>query len=357
MGNSYKLLIFFLLLISALALFGFGLSNSKKENGNGLVQLENEFQKTSEPEKLAEEGQISNKNIEQIAELHPMAIQLLRKREYPGGDFVTEEELPDGANYTQSIVSYRSEGLKIFGLLTVPKTQSPENGFPAVVFIHGYIPPSRYSTTGDYPTYQATLAKSGVVTFKPDLRGHGNSEGEPVSAHYSEKYVVDTLNAISFMKDHEMIDENRIGYWGHSNGGEIGLRVIVISPDIKAAVFWAGVVGSYQDMFQTYIDKIPFLSNENNPLVRNYGLPNENPQFWNELDPFQHLHKISAPVQLHHGTDDYSVPIELSQSLRDALKDSGKEVQYFEYARDDHNISGNTSLAWSRSIDFYRENL
>ena len=94
------------------------------------------------------------------------------------------------------------------------------------------------------------MARSGFVTFKPDLRGHGNSGGAPVSAHYSEKYVVDTLYAIEYLKNQEDVNRQRIGYWGHSNGGEIGLRVVVVSSDIKAASFWAGVVGSYEDMYE-----------------------------------------------------------------------------------------------------------
>ena len=146
-------------------------------------------------------------------ELHPMSIRYLRSQEFSGGDFVIERQLANGTNYKQYIASYRSEGLKVFGLLTVPLADKPEGGFPAILFIHGYIPPKQYSTTGDYPTYQARLARAGFVTFKPDLRGHGDSEGEPVSAHYSEKYVIDTLSALDSLKRYAEVDPLRIGYW------------------------------------------------------------------------------------------------------------------------------------------------
>jgi len=104
-------------------------------------------------------------------ELHPMAIKALRQNKYPGGDFLIEETLTNGTNYKRFIASYKSEGLKIFGLLTVPLAPMPTDGFPAVIFVHGYIPPNQYSTVNSYPTYQATLARAGFVTFKPDLRG------------------------------------------------------------------------------------------------------------------------------------------------------------------------------------------
>ena len=288
------------------------------------------------------------------APLHPMAIMSLRNGDYPGGTFTIEEQLADTASFRQSVVSYQSEGLKIYGLLTVPKSPRPERGFPSVVFVHGHIPPRQYSTIRNYSTYQANLAGNGFITFKPDLRGHGNSEGEPVSAHYSEKYVIDTLNAISFLKDHPDIDPERIGYWGHSNGGEIGLRVVVVSRDIKAASLWAGVVGSYADMFETYNEKIHFLRNaDNSALVLNNGLPSTNPDFWNTIDPYFFLGDITAPIQIQHGTADTSVPIELSLSLKNALEEKGLPVEYFEYTGDNHNISNNVGLAFRRTVDFY----
>jgi len=287
----------------------------------------------------------------------PLSIESLRQRKYPGSDFVIKETLPNGTNYEQFIASYQSEGLKIYGLLTTPLDPKPSDGFPAIVFIHGYIPPQEYSTTGDYPTYQARLARNGFVTFKPDLRGHGQSEGDPVSAHYSEKYVVDTMHAISYLKNHPDVNTEKIGYWGHSNGGEIGLRIVTISKDIKAASFWAGVVGSYKDMLETYNDQISFLKNEDNPLIQEHGLPSENPQFWKKIDPYYFLNYISAPIQLQHGTSDSSVPIELSLSLKKSLEEAGKDVQYFEYPGDNHNISNNVNLAWQRTITFFEQNL
>lgn len=289
---------------------------------------------------------------------HPMAITNLRAGSYPGGDFVIEQKLANGTNYSQAIVSYLSEGLKIYGLLTVPLAPMPEGGWPAIMFVHGYIPPKEYSTTGNYPTYQAKLARAGFITFKPDLRGHGQSEGEAVSAHYSEKYVVDTLYAINYLKNYPQVNPERLGYWGHSNGGEIGLRVLVISKDIKAASLWAGVVGSYQDMLETYNAKIPFLRNAtSSDLVSNNGLPSQNSKFWSQLDPYTYLADITAKVELQHGTADDSVPVELSRSLKQALEKNNITPDYYEYLYDNHNIGNNVNKAFELSIKFYKENL
>lgn len=290
-------------------------------------------------------------------EFSPMFIESLRARTYPAESLTIEKTLPAGTGYRQFIASYRSEGLKIYGLLMVPATPKPQNGYPAIIFMHGFIPPKQYSTTGNYPTYQAMLTRGGFITFKPDLRGHGQSEGEAVSAHYSEKYTVDAMYAISSLKNYKDVDPEKIGYWGHSNGGEIGLRAVVISPDIKAAVFWAGVVGSYKDMLETYNDKISFLRNKENPLVNKNGLPSSNPEFWNKIDPYFFLGDIAAPIQLHHGTGDTNVPIELSIRLKEELEKINKKVEYYEYAGDDHDINASSKIAWQRAIAFFKENL
>ena len=320
---------------------------------------------TIEKKELADPGTVNPPTPDEAVESenektepHPLSIAALRAGEYPGGDFTIEETLRNGTNYRQFIASYRSEGLKIYGLLTVPLGAKPADGWPAIVFVHGYIPPREYSTTGNYPTYQAALARGGFITYKPDLRGHGNSEGEPVSAHYSEKYVIDTLYAIAYLKNYPEADPERIGYWGHSNGGQIGLRAALASPDIKAASFWAGVVGSYVDMFETYNDKIGFLRNAaSSTLVTENGRPSANPLFWNKLDPYAYLHEINIPIELQHGTADQSVPVELSERLKEELERAGKTVVYHEYPGDDHNISRNVNLAFRRTIDFFNENL
>ncbi len=58
-------------------------------------------------------------------EPHPLSIEALRNGEYPGSEIVIEQELPSGSNYKRYIVSYKSEGLKIYALLTVPTEEAP----------------------------------------------------------------------------------------------------------------------------------------------------------------------------------------------------------------------------------------
>jgi len=107
--------------------------------------------------------------------LNPLSIEWLRQQDYPGSEIVIEETLAPGSNYTRYIASYRSEGLKIFALLTVPSGEKPESGWPVIVFNHGYIRPDQYRTTERYVAYVDGFARNGYIVFKSDYRGHGNS--------------------------------------------------------------------------------------------------------------------------------------------------------------------------------------
>ena len=125
---------------------------------------------------------------------HPLTIESMRARKYDGSDLAIEEELASGSNYNRYIASYSSDGLKIYGLLTIPNEIPPDEGFPAIIFNHGYIPPEEYRSDERYEAYVDGFAKEGYVVFKSDYRGHGNSEGRPEGAYFSPAYTVDVLS-------------------------------------------------------------------------------------------------------------------------------------------------------------------
>ncbi|MBI2196669.1 S9 family peptidase [Candidatus Daviesbacteria bacterium] len=286
----------------------------------------------------------------------------MRKKEYPGSEITIEKELGFGSNYKQYLASYRSEGLKVYALLTVPQEDLPSGGWPVIIFNHGYIPPAQYSTTGRYNAYTDAFSRNGYIVFKPDYRGHGDSEGNPEGAYYSTAYTTDVLNAVASVKKYPSVNPDKIGMWGHSMGGSITLRSMVVTKDIKAGVIWAGVVASYEDMIKNWRRARPFMLSESErafrrpgrqALIDTYGDPDKNPQFWQSISPIAFVKDISGPLQLHHGTSDQEVPLLFSERLNEAVKAAGQSVEFFTYEGDDHNLSGNLSLALNRSVEFF----
>lgn len=295
--------------------------------------------------------------------LSPLAIEYMRQQEYPGSDITIEQTLNPGSNYNRYVVSYKSDGLKIYALMTVPKGVKPKTGFPAIIFNHGYIQPNLYRTTERYVAYVDALAKSGYIVFKSDYRGNGNSEGEP-GGHFSPAYTIDVFNALGSLKKYADADPNRIGMWGHSLGGDITLRAIVISKDIKAGVIWAGTVGLYAEQTNMWGRRhgsqggpVPGSTPSAQQGLEQFGTPQQNPQFWDSISPNNYVADLSGPLQLHHGTADQEVPLRFSQALYDQVKTVGKSVEFYTYPGSDHNISQGFALAMQRTIAFFAKYL
>ena len=291
---------------------------------------------------------------------HPLTIEYLRSQTYPGSEITIEQTLSAGSNYSRYLASYQSEGLKIYAYMTVPSGEKPATGWPVVIFNHGYIPPEVYRPTERYIAYQHAFAAAGYIVFRPDYRGHADSEGDAVGAYSDPGYTIDVLNAISSIKAYADSDPNRMGLWGHSMGGYITARAMIVRDDIKAGVIWAGVVGSYPDMLESWTRRnnvpasIPQRARRwRQVLVEEYGTPEENPAFWASISANNYLEELSGPVQLHHGTLDEDVPILFSELLYNEILTAGKAAEYYVYDGDNHNLSNNLNTALQRSVEFF----
>jgi len=280
---------------------------------------------------------------------NPLTIAYLLERDYPASDLVIEDTLDPGSNYHRYIASYISDGLKQYGLLTVPFGEKPASGWPVIIFNHGYIPPYVYQTTERYIAYVDGFARSGYILFRPDYRGHANSQGQARGPYGYPDYVVDVLNAVAALKAYPEADPERLGMWGHSMGGYITLRAMVVDPDIKAGVIWAGVVASYEDMID--VGGRPRFGTRS--LMLNYGPPDFDPDFWESISAHSYLADLSGPLQLHHGTADDSVPTEFSINLALEVREVGMVADLYIYEGDDHNISLYFTSAILRSIEFF----
>ncbi len=291
---------------------------------------------------------------------HPNSIAALKARDFPGSNIKLERQLANGVNYRQWIASYQSDGLKILALLTIPNGKTPKDGFPVIVFNHGYIPPEQYRTTQKYLAYQAGFAKNGYIVFKPDYRGHGFSQGKASSAYTSPGYTVDVMNAISSIKKLKEANPDRVGLWGHSMGGYLTLRALILGSGAKAAVIWGGVVAPHLDIVKFWNSR-PRAENarykryaaEREKLYKTFGSPTENPAFWNAMSANRFITKPLVPVQLHHGLSDTVVPVAFSRILAAELKNVQSPVELFTYSRNDHNLSQSFSLAMRRSVAFF----
>lgn len=303
----------------------------------------------------------------------PLSVEYLRTLKLEPTPLISVSTLPNQDNYTQSIVSYTSDGYKIYGLLTVPVATPPPGGFGAIIFVHGYLPPTTYKTTEKYVAYVNYLAKSGFVVFKIDLRGHGNSEGSPAGSYFSPTYTIDILNAVESLKATTYINPSKIGLWGHSMAGNAVLRALLINNTIKVAVIWAGAVYSYEDFAKYRLSDTSYVPRQPDPHYQVTELPSfaaeevsklrKTPTevdfttpFWVSISLTKNISYLQTPIQLHHAADDLTVNIGYSRDLSKVLDTSSKPYEFYEYAGGGHNItSPYFDQAMQRTVKFFKD--
>lgn len=294
-----------------------------------------------------------------------MTIPYLRERVYES-KLAPLEKISENSNYTSYLTSYDSDGLGVNGLVTIPKGKEPVNGFPAIVFIHGYIPPKSYQTLSNYSSYVDYLTKNGFVVFKIDLRGHGKSEGEAGGSYYSSDYIIDVLNAYNALQNSDFVNPKQIGLWGHSMAGNVVLRSLAVKPDIKAVVIWAGAVYTYKDLAEYRISdnsyQPPSQTSERQKkrqlLFDTHGQFSEDSSFWKLIPATNYLSDIKGAISLNHAVDDYVVSIEYSRNLNKLLNKTSITHELNEYPSGGHNISGSAfTNAMTNTVEFFNKYL
>jgi dipeptidyl aminopeptidase/acylaminoacyl peptidase len=273
----------------------------------------------------------------------------LRSRTYGGGEVEIIQRYGKNNAFTRYEIRYPSDGLNINGFMDVPNGDGP---FPVVILLHGYIEPARYNTLDYSTTYADSLAQAGYLVLHPNLRGYTPSDDGP--NRFRVGYAVDVLNLIALLKNQagqpgpfELADASRLGLWGHSMGGGVVIRVMVVSPDVDAVVLYGSM--SADDLLN-YERLNTFFSNGE------WGVDElqAGPQDFLRISPVNFLPDVAAAVSIHHGSADQAVPPEWSDNLCAWLQDLGKDVECFSYPGQPHSfIDRSDQLFRQRVQEFF----
>jgi dipeptidyl aminopeptidase/acylaminoacyl peptidase len=299
-----------------------------------------------------------------VSDLNSLQIEAIKARTYTASTLTVEQDLGNQGNYTSQVVSYISDGFKVYALQATPAGTAPAGGWPVVILNHGYINPATYHTNdGSYAGITGALARAGILVLKPDFRGHGQSQGTSAGGHFSPFYTYDNLNLIATLKQTPGVNAARIGTVGHSMGAHTSLRVAVVDPDIKATAYLSGVIASINDITYNWprspmSGDLPVgVQTTREALFSQYGTPQTNPVFWSSVSAINYVSSITGKSQIHQSVADSTVPKSFSDSLNAALVAADKPVNYYLYPGDDHQLSANSALVTSRIVEFFKRNL
>ncbi len=134
----------------------------------------------------------------------------------------------------EQAVEFKSGGLRIAGRMARPTDMHTGERRPAFIVLHGF----GSNKNGTHVRLPYTfLSEQGYVTLRFDMRGCGESEGEPGRVICLDQ-VEDTRNALTFLQHQPGVDPDRIALIGAS----FGAAVAIYAAGVDARI--AGVVSS-----------------------------------------------------------------------------------------------------------------
>ncbi|OGK55888.1 hypothetical protein A3J15_03635 [Candidatus Roizmanbacteria bacterium RIFCSPLOWO2_02_FULL_38_10] len=310
-----------------------------------------------------------SKNITSVKNkaLEKYQIKNLQKITFQPQSFTIKQTLKEDKNFSSYLyylnIDTKSLGYKknyrVSGLINIPKTPG---AYPLILMLRGFVPLENYETGMGTKRAGETLAANGFITVAPDFLGYGKSEYPP--ADVFEARFLNYVTALSILKsainlnqnlaDGNItgikIDYNKIGIWGHSNGGQIALTVLEIENKIYPTVLWAPVSKPFPYNILFYTDEYE----DEGRLLRKKLAEFEKDYDARLFSITKYLSEIDSPIQLHQGTADGEVLKSWSDSLYDYMKAQKKEINYFVYNNENHNFSnGNWNTLITRDISFF----
>ena len=301
-------------------------------------------------------------NAVQEKPLDKYTIENLSKQTFEKSNIEISRLIGENEDFASYIFYFYPQGLKVSGLLNVPKGSGE---FSTIVMFRGYVDREDYLTGVGTQRAGEMLARNNFVTLAPDFLGYGESDN-PSSDVMEERFqtYITALTLLSSLGNlnNELATKNiearasrdKVGIWGHSNGGQIALTILEASGKLYPTVLWAPVSKPFPYSILYYTDDF----DDHGKLLRKKIADFEKDYDVEKYSLTNYFEKINAKIQIYQGTADDAVPVRWSNELVEKLQKLNKDVEYFTYQGNDHNFAqGAWRTVVERNILFYRENL
>lgn len=282
-----------------------------------------------------------------VDDSYPFFITNLRQKDFSGSEIKIVKTLEENKDFNRYLIAYSSEGLQITGMMNVP---NGKDRFPVIILNHGHYDPRRFTIGYGFKDAADFFARNGYVAIGSNYRNYGDSDLGQDSFIYSGS-LYDVLYLVNAAKRLPYVDPERIGMWGHSGGGGLTLKSIVVDRDIKAAALYSPMSSDDVDNYNVMKKWHPYEIKE---FTDRMGSPKGNPEVFARRSPINYLSDLNAAVIIHHGELDKTVSITWSEKLRDTLKREGKQVEYYSYPDQGHTLEGRAwEDAMKRTLAFF----
>jgi dipeptidyl aminopeptidase/acylaminoacyl peptidase len=240
-------------------------------------------------------------------------------------------------NLLEGVSLARVERIKVTGynndmvesFVYYPSDHDSDKTYPTIFLLHGG-PVGQHDTAFD--AWAQLYAANGYIAVLPNPHG-SDGYGEPFTYALNRQWGVSDFADVDAIADHMVnsgiSDAEKLGVGGWSYGGILTNYVITKSSRFNAAVSGASEVNHRAN----YGHDIYQLDWETE-----LGLPWEDIEAWEAINPFNDLGKVTTPTLVIGGKEDWNVPIQNSEQLYQVLKRRGIETKLVVYPDEFHGI-------------------
>ncbi|KAK3374836.1 Alpha/Beta hydrolase protein [Podospora didyma] len=111
---------------------------------------------------------------------------------------------------------------------------------PAMIMTPGF----NFPKDANLPDIARWFQEHGITTLLYDPRGIGASEGEPRNEVDPRQQIEDLHDAVTWIKQHPLVDETKIALWGLCWGGNVTLAATAFDKRVAATIAMAPMINT-----------------------------------------------------------------------------------------------------------------
>ena len=283
-----------------------------------------------------------------LKSLEEYAFENLRNRDYRGSEIVLEKVIKEEEKYVSWLFSYFSDGKRVTGMANLPRNP-PAGG--VVIMLRGYADDDVYFTGLGTRKAAGIFAENGFLTLAPDFLGFGDSDfpsDDILETRFNRP--VEVLNLLASISSLPNADPEKIVIWAHSNGGQIALSVLEIGGQPIPTTLWAPVTRGFPQSILDYMGELDDLGKKVKKAIDEFVKRHEAEKY--SIDNY--FADITAPIQVHQGLADYLIKNSWTDEFVETMKGLGKEVAYYKYPGNDHNLKQSWDKVVERDLMFFQ---
>jgi dipeptidyl aminopeptidase/acylaminoacyl peptidase len=225
---------------------------------------------------------------------------------------------------------------EVEGILYYPHNYEAGKRYPLVVMIHGGPAGAdldAWSESWAYPNNM--MNERGAFVLKPNYHGSSNYGLKWLESIAGGKYydleVPDIEKGVDSLITRGLVDQDRLGVMGWSNGSILTIALTVNSTRYKAASAGAGDVEWTSDWGNAHFGA----SFDNYYFGKS---PLQDPELYIKKSPFYKLDRVRTPTIIYFGTEDTNVPTEQGWLHYRALQQLGNtDVRFILFPGEPHS--------------------